>query len=129
MPIAESARALLTSVDEASGEMKAGLATQVALGYLAEDGISLESVDADKQKFQLGEGLYEPLRSQQAGYAKKDLGGYQILLNWRGGEEAFVSVTMQDVLAGQIDDDLMRDRMVFIGSIAPSTNDFFETPL
>ena len=121
-------RALLTSVDEASGEMKAGLATQVALGYLAEDGISLESVDADKQKFQLGEGLYEPLRSQQAGYAKKDLGGYQILLNWRGGEEAFVSVTMQDVLAGQIDDDLMRDRMVFIGSIAPSTNDFFETP-
>ena len=121
-------RALLTSLDEESGEMKAGLATQVALGYLAAEGISLESVDADRQKFQLGKALYEPLRSQQAGYAHKDLGGYQILMNWRGSEETFAAVSMQDVLSGEIADDLMRDRMVFIGSIAPSTNDFFETP-
>ena len=121
-------RALLTSVDEDSGEMKAGLATQVALSYLAVDGISLEAVDADRQKFQLGQALFEPLRSRQAGYPRQDLGGYQILLNWRGGEDVFVSVPMRDVLSGQIDDDLMRDRIVFIGSIAPSTNDFFETP-
>ena len=121
-------RALLTSVDEASGETKAGLATQVALSYLAADGISLEAVDADKQKFRLGNALFEPLRSHQAGYHKEDLGGYQILLNWRGAEDTFVSVPMRDVLSGQVDDSLMRDRIVFIGSTAPSTNDFFETP-
>ena len=121
-------RALLTSVDEASGEMKAGLATQVALRYLEAEGISLEAVDADRQLFGLGEALYEPLRSHQAGYAPNDLGGYQILLNWRGDETAFISVPMHDVMSGQIEVDLMRDRMVFIGSIAPSTNDFFETP-
>lgn len=121
-------RALLTSVDEASGEMKAGLATQVALRYLEVEGISLEAVDPDRQRFGLGEALYEPLRSYQAGYGPNDLGGYQILLNWRGDETAFISVPMHDVMSGAVDADLMRDRMVFIGSIAPSTNDFFETP-
>ena len=121
-------RALLTSVDPESGEMKAGLATQIALGYLGAEGIVLESVDPDKQRFQLGKAFFEPLRSHQAGYAKNDLGGYQILLNWRGAEDAFITVPMRDVLSGNIDDDLMRDRMVFIGTIAPSTNDFFETP-
>ena len=121
-------RALLTSVDEESGEMKAGLATQVALSYLAADGIALESINPDRQLFQLGQAQFEPLRSHQAGYAHQDLGGYQILLNWRGAEEAFTTVKMRDVLAGRIEADLMRDRMVFIGTIAPSTNDFFETP-
>lgn len=121
-------RALLTSIDQASGEMKAGLATQVALAYLASEGISLEAVNADQQRFQLGQAVFEPLRSQQAGYAHKDLGGYQILLNWHGDEDLFITVPMRDVLSGQVDDDLMRDRMVFIGSVAPSTNDFFETP-
>lgn len=121
-------RALLTSIDQASGEMKAGLATQVALAYLASEGISLEAVDADRQRFQLGQAVFEPLRSQQAGYAHKDLGGYQILLNWHGDEDLFITVPMRDVLSGQVDDDLMSDRMVFIGSVAPSTNDFFETP-
>ncbi|MEL6350442.1 MAG: CHASE2 domain-containing protein [Cyanobacteria bacterium J06627_28] len=113
---------------QATSVIKAGMATQVALRYLAEEGISLEAVDAEAQIFQLGQGLYQPLRSQEAGYSKEEVGGYQILLNWRGGESAFQTVTMEKVLTGQVDPDLMRDRMVLIGTIAPSTNDFFETP-
>ena len=35
---------------------------------------------------------------------------------------------MRDVLAGRVPAGLMRDRMVFIGSTAASTNDFFSTP-
>lgn len=49
-------------------------------------------------------------------------------MNWRGGTEAFITVPMADVLAGRVKADVMRDRVVFIGSVAPSTNDFFETP-
>ncbi|MEM6451004.1 MAG: CHASE2 domain-containing protein [Cyanobacteria bacterium P01_D01_bin.105] len=122
-------RALLTAVDEQqNNEIKAGLATQVALKYLEADGISLMPIDAEKQKFQLGEATFVPLSPQEAGYSKQALGGYQILMNWRGGTDTFVSVSMGDVLSGQIDRNLMRDRMVFIGSVAPSTNDFLETP-
>ncbi|MEL6455283.1 MAG: CHASE2 domain-containing protein [Cyanobacteria bacterium J06623_5] len=121
-------RSLLTAEDEEDQAIKAGLATQVALQYLAEEGISLESVDPDRQVFQLGQAIYQPLRGQDAGYTQEEVGGYQILLNWRGGEEAFTTVSMGEIISGNVQPDLMRDRIVLIGSIAPSTNDFFETP-
>ncbi|MBN3872838.1 CHASE2 domain-containing protein [Nostoc sp. JL33] len=122
-------RALLTAEDaKEKNTIKAGLATLVALKYLETEGISLESIDPQKQKFQLGKEIYLPLQNQEAGYTDADLGGYQILLNWYGTEAAFRTVAMRDVLAGRIPADLMRDRMVFIGSVASSTNDFFSTP-
>lgn len=122
-------RALLTAVDREQGEkIKAGLATRVALQYLEADGITLESIDPERQKFRLGQEIYRPIQNREAGYLKDELGGYQILLNWRGSEKAFRTIAMRDVLAGDIPPDLMRDRMVFIGSFAASTNDFFNTP-
>jgi CHASE2 domain-containing sensor protein/nitrogen-specific signal transduction histidine kinase/DNA-binding NarL/FixJ family response regulator len=122
-------RALLTSEDpKENNALKPGLATQVAIKYLESEKISLESVDPDQQKFQLGKATYVPLAPGHAGYSGPDLGGYQILLNWHGAESSFRQVAMRDVLTGKIPADLMRDRMVFIGSIATSTNDFFSTP-
>ncbi len=122
-------RALLTAIDDKEeGTIKAGLATLVALKYLETENISLESVDPQQQKFRLGQQIHVPLQNLEAGYGNADLGGYQILLNWYGSEAAFRTVTMRDVLAGKIAPELMRDRMVFIGSAAASTNDFFSTP-
>ncbi|MEH2294124.1 CHASE2 domain-containing protein [Nostoc sp.] len=122
-------RALLTAEDaKEKNTIKAGLATLVALKYLEAEKISLESIDPKQQKFQLGKEIYLPLQNQEAGYTDADLGGYQILLNWYGTDAAFRTVAMRDVLAGRIPADLMRDRMVFIGSVASSTNDFFSTP-
>ncbi len=122
-------RALLTAVDtKEEGKIKAGLATVVALKYLESEKITLESIDEKQQKFRLGNQIYLPLKNQEAGYADTDVGGYQILLNWHGTEAAFRTVAMRDVLAGKIPPDLMRNRMVFIGSTAASTNDFFSTP-
>ncbi|MHC5599927.1 MAG: CHASE2 domain-containing protein [Nostoc sp.] len=122
-------RALLTAEDaKEKNTIKAGLATLVALKYLEAEKISLESIDPKQQKFRLGKEIYLPLQNQEAGYTDADLGGYQILLNWYGTEAAFRTVAMRDVLAGKIPANLMRDRMVFIGSVASSTNDFFSTP-
>ncbi|MCU0549355.1 MAG: CHASE2 domain-containing protein [Leptolyngbya sp. Prado105] len=123
-------RALLTSEDAKDQTVKPGLATRVALKYLEAEGISLESAsqDPNHQQYKLGQTLYSPLQNTEAGYSYTDVGGYQILLNWHGSEHAFHTVSMRDVLAGRVPTDLMRDRMVFIGSIAASTNDFFGTP-
>jgi CHASE2 domain-containing sensor protein/nitrogen-specific signal transduction histidine kinase/DNA-binding NarL/FixJ family response regulator len=123
-------RGLLTAQDAQDGKMdKAGLATFVALEYLKAEGLVVKPVDEnDPNKLQLGRAIFTPLRNQEASYLKNDLGGYQILMNWWGDERAYRRVTMRDVLAGKIPADLMRDRMVFIGSTAASTNDFFGTP-
>ncbi|MBD2489051.1 CHASE2 domain-containing protein [Aulosira sp. FACHB-615] len=122
-------RALLTAADaKQDGKIKAGLATMVALKYLEADKISLEPVNPEQQKFRLNNQIYLPLQNREAGYSDTDVGGYQILLNWHGAETSFRTVAMRDVLAGTIPTNMMRDRMVFIGSTASSTNDFFSTP-
>jgi CHASE2 domain-containing sensor protein/nitrogen-specific signal transduction histidine kinase len=122
-------RALLSSRDvKEDGKLKPGLATLVALKYLKSDNINVETVDAKQLKFRLGKTIYQPLKNEEAGYNNHDVGGYQILLNWHGSETGFRKVPMRDVIAGKIPTDLMRDRIVFIGSTAASTNDVFSTP-
>jgi adenylate cyclase len=122
-------RGLLTAEDKKQGAIKVGLATQVAMKYLEAESIALQPLEpAAQQKYQLGKAVYMPLQRGDAGYPGSDLGGYQILMNWRGVQSAFRSVSMSDVLAGKVATDLLRDRVVLIGSIATSTNDFFETP-
>ncbi len=119
-------RGLLSAEDE--GAVKLGLALRLALMYLEAEGITVESIDSKQQKLRLGEAIFKPLRTGEAGYRHKDLGGYQILMNWRGSSETFPKIPISEVLAGKIPPGLMRDRIVMIGSIASSTNDFFETP-
>jgi CHASE2 domain-containing sensor protein/CheY-like chemotaxis protein/nitrogen-specific signal transduction histidine kinase len=122
-------RALLTLKDgNGANSEKAGLGTRVALKYLEAEGVTIEPVAIESNKFRLGRALLTPLRPQDAGYLSADLGGYQILMNWWGDEAAYRRVAMRDVLAGKVPADLMRDRMVLIGSTAESTNDFFGTP-
>lgn len=66
-------RALLTAEDaKEKNTIKAGLATLVALKYLETEGISLESINPQKQKFQLGKEIYLPLQNQEAGYTDAD---------------------------------------------------------
>jgi CHASE2 domain-containing sensor protein/CheY-like chemotaxis protein/nitrogen-specific signal transduction histidine kinase len=120
-------RAMLTAEDSKEGNVqKAGLATQVALKYLEADNINLEPIK--DTHYRLGKTDYNPLNIGEAGYNRQDLGGYQILMKWYGSESAFQQVAMRDLIAGKVDPNLMRDRMVFIGSFAESTNDFFATP-
>jgi CHASE2 domain-containing sensor protein/CheY-like chemotaxis protein len=122
-------RALLTLKDgNGANSEKAGLGTRVALKYLEAEGVTIEPVAIESNTFRLGRALLTPLRPQDAGYLSADLGGYQIMMNWWGDEAAYRRVAMRDVLAGRIPADLMRDRMVLIGSTAESTNDFFGTP-
>ena len=122
-------RALLTADDEKENKtIKPGLATQVALLHLKTKGIELKAIDEAKNHYQLGKTSYRPIANSEGGYGNQDLGGYQIFLNWFGDSTKFKQVKMRDILADRIAPDTLRDRMVLIGSIAQSTNDFFGTP-
>lgn len=57
-----------------------------------------------------------------------DAGGYQVLLNYRGPQENFQTISMTDVLEGRSNPNLFSDRIVWIGPIAHSLNDLFFTP-
>ncbi len=122
-------RAMLTANDEKeSNTIKPGLATQVALKHLESRKVELETLDEKGPKYKLGHTAYEQLKIGEAGYPENELGGFQVLLNWYGDLQRFQHVSMRDIRSGRVQPDLMRDRMVFIGSIGESTNDFFGTP-
>jgi adenylate cyclase len=105
-----------------------GLGVRLALMYLESKGIELEVVDADKHWYGLGQAVFVPMTGKEVGYVKEDTGGYQIFLNFRGGMDRFITVSMTDVLENRIDPDLMRDRIVLIGATTPSLKDIFQTP-
>ncbi|NEO84127.1 MAG: CHASE2 domain-containing protein [Spirulina sp. SIO3F2] len=123
-------RGLLSVLDAEDGDaLKLSLGASVALQHLGKiHDITLEPVNLDRQIFQLERTRFVPLRQRAAGYPDAELGGYQILLNWSGDTHHYTRVSVRDLLAGRVADDLMRDRMVLIGSVADSTNDFFGTP-
>ena len=119
-------RALITVATENS--LREGLGVKLALMYLGKRGVSLQIVDENQRKYQLGKAIFTPLTASSGVYAGPDTGGYQILLNYRGRRETFSSISISQVLDGDIPEDLIRDRIILIGTTAESLKDVFSTP-
>ncbi len=100
----------------------------LALIYLEAKKIPPQPSQTNPKIFQWGKSVFQPFTPNDGGYVRADDGGYQILLNYRGAAGTFHTVSMTDVLENRIPDNLMRDRIVLIGSTATSLNDFFYTP-
>ncbi|MBR8829082.1 MAG: CHASE2 domain-containing protein [Gomphosphaeria aponina SAG 52.96 = DSM 107014] len=128
-------RSIISIATEDEG-IKLGLGASLALMYLEEEEIYPEQVEPpfpislwNKEKvIKVGEAIFIPFKANDGGYVGADSGGYQILLNFRGGEESFYLVSIWDVLEDKVAQNIMSDRIVYIGSTAESLKDFFYTP-
>jgi CHASE2 domain-containing sensor protein/tRNA A-37 threonylcarbamoyl transferase component Bud32 len=99
---------------------------QLALNYLAKQGINLEKTPQEYWK--LGDTTFTPINNDTAEYQNVDARGYQILLNYRSPSKVAEQINLTDVLAGNFDPKLVTDRIVLIGVTASSGNDFLYTP-
>jgi len=105
------------------------LSTQLALHYLAQEGITAQFTD--DHELQVGGVTLPPLRSRPGPYARTDLWGHQILLNYRSHQspdQIAPVVSLAAVLRGELQAEDVRDRIVLIGVTAPSAEDFITTP-
>ena len=118
-------RALIVATDNDNGQVFLSLAARVSQIYLKSRNIQPEYLDEEETILRLGKAVFKPLKEDGFIYRDEDLGGYQILLNYRGFREKFDTVNMQDVLNGFVSPDQIRDRIVLIGTTAESINDFF----
>ena len=118
-------RALLT-VQPPNGQTIVNIGLQLASMYLQTRGITPERTAGGDVKF--GRGVFTRFTGNDGGYVRADENGYQILLNYRGLLDDFQTVSVSDVLADRVPPDLMRDRIVLIGTTAQSLNDLFFTP-
>ena len=94
-------------------------------------GLQLALLYLDGEKIVPFEQALNPprLRGNDGGYSRADVGGHQFIINYRRSLKSFQTVRMADVLEGKIAPDLLRDRVVMIGTTAVSLRDWFFTPL
>ncbi len=118
----------LVLVGNKKGEFREGLGTKTALMYLEKENINLRLLNQEQKIYGLGKATFVPLAENEGVYHQADMGGYQILLNYRGELDRFPNLSLQDVLENRIPEGMMRDRIVLVGATAPSLNDLFQSP-
>ncbi|YAF95404.1 MAG: CHASE2 domain-containing protein [Nodularia sp. CChRGM 3473] len=102
------------------------LSLQMAVRYLEAMEIAPELTASGELQF--GATVLKRLTPRAGGYHNMDTGDYQMLLNYRSAKNAVQQVSLSDVLAGQVDANLIKDKIVMIGYTAPSVKDTFYTP-
>ncbi|MEC4819577.1 MAG: CHASE2 domain-containing protein, partial [Scytonema sp. PMC 1069.18] len=121
-------RRALLSVQIPNGQLRLNLGLQLALLYLEAEEILPLPQATNPTKIQLGKTVLVPFHPNDGGYVRADSGGYQILLNYHGTEKHFQTFSITDLLDNRIPQELVRDRVILIGSTAESVNDLFQTP-
>jgi CHASE2 domain-containing sensor protein len=114
---------MYTPVDD---EVLHSFSLRVALAYLEDRGIEPELTARDE--LQLDETVFPRLQRHSGGYQTLDDGDYQILLNYRSRDAVARQVTLEQVLAGEIAPDWVKDKIVLIGVTAPNVHDLHPTP-
>ncbi|ESA34055.1 transmembrane sensor domain protein [Leptolyngbya sp. Heron Island J] len=116
-------RSLLGRSDE-QNNYRFSLTIRLAIRYLADDGLQLDNGVRDPETMRFGTTEIPRFRSNVGGYVRTDQGGNQTLINFRAGPEPFERITYKTLMSGQVDPDLLRDRIVLIGYTAASVKDF-----
>ena len=101
---------------------------RLALAYLEQQGIKPESSKSNPNDLQLGTAVFEKLKENSGGYQAAEADGYQILLNYRSAQNVVRQVSLSEFLYEWLDSSWVKDKIVIIGSTAPSLKDMFSTP-
>ena len=101
-------------------------ALRLALEYLQPEGVAPKPLT--NFQIELGKTVLIPFQPNDGGYVRADAGGYQTLINYHGNLEQFDRLSISDLLAGNIPEELIRDRLVLIGSTAATISDLSPTP-
>jgi diguanylate cyclase (GGDEF)-like protein/PAS domain S-box-containing protein len=119
-----------------NNERYESFALKLALLYLQKEGITPQKAAINSEYLRLGKSVFIRFQGNDGGYINADDKGYQVLANFPkpSCEEyyqkscSFRQVSMSDVLDNKVPISWIRDRIVLIGSTAPSLQDFVFIP-
>lgn len=108
---------------------------KLALLYLKSENITPTTAKNNPEYLELGKAAFTRFEGNDGGYVGADARGYQILSSFppkcqslSGKFCSFRQVSMKDVLADKVKENFIKDRIILIGSTAPSLNDFVFIP-
>ncbi len=118
-------RGILSATTQA-GDSVFSFGFKLAYQYLQRQGVA--SNLTPEGRIYAGAAIFPPFEENDGGYVGAGAGGYQVLINYRGGIDRFQRVGIMEVLENRVAPELVRDRIVLIGNIAESHKDLFYTP-
>lgn len=101
---------------------KYSLTLQLARAYLAAENIFLTNGKRDRHAMQFGDTEIPRFLPNSGGYVGADAGGVQTLINFRSGDRRFPVLSFNQIMTGQVEPQLLRDRIVIIGVTAPGVD-------
>ncbi|MDF5724080.1 MAG: CHASE2 domain-containing serine/threonine-protein kinase [Rhizonema sp. PD37] len=109
--------------------LKSSCTTAASLGLqLAVEYLKVQPDFTKEENLQLGKKIFKRLKADSGGYQHMDVGGFQILLNYRGAKNIAQQVSFTDMLNDRFKSSWVKNRIVLIGSTAPSSQDIRNTP-
>jgi len=120
-------RALLYQ-DDGVGDVQPSFALVLALRALAAQGVQPAPDPQQPEWLRLGAATLRPFGARDGGYAAVDDSGYQLLLDHARPPRSFESVSLGELLRGEVDPARLRGRVVVVGSNAKSLPDNFRVP-
>ncbi|MEL6221567.1 MAG: CHASE2 domain-containing protein [Cyanobacteria bacterium J06627_8] len=111
-------------------ETSVSLSFQLASQYLTQEPIDVSMTDDGV--LTIGDRQIPALANHTGGYHRGNLGGYEVLLNYRHIDPIAETISLRTLLSGEQTEDLAElvvDRIVLIGTTAPSFGDYHTTPL
>jgi adenylate cyclase len=103
-------------------------ALRLALLYLQAEGIGPQHDPTHRGYLRLQHTTIRPLAAHDGSYVEADAQGYQFLLDFRDGLAVFPNFSLTALLAGEVDPEAIKDKVVLIGVKAESVKDWFYTP-
>ncbi len=98
---------------------------RLAEQFLAQEGIA---VTPERDAIVFGNTRFERITAHSGGYQTIDAEGYQVLMRYFSSADLARVLTLSQVLSGDFDPEWIADKVVLIGTTAPSEKDLFYTP-
>ncbi len=118
-------RALVMVADDL-GNSQFGLGSFVGVVALLDRGVDLQQ--ENENSLTIGKTKVNTLTKNSGGYWKAKVKGFQVLLDYRHKQKDFISISFSDAVAGNINPQQIKDKIVLFGVNADSIKDYVYTP-
>jgi adenylate cyclase len=118
----------LLFLDSDDSDVGYAFALRIALLAIASEGVVPRADPSRPEWLRLGPNTLRPLESNDGGYVRTDARGYQFMLDFARAVQGFDTISLGELLRGEVGPERLRDRIVLVGVNAESLPDFFPVP-